>query len=221
TLTSHYKTLKERSNGYEALKYKLLNAKGLVTGKAALKELLKDYADFLEKDKNEIADHLSELSIPYLEEIVPNVLFVSVLERATGNHGNPKVSTALLFYLLASPIFATYEAKQWSDHLPHDLNNLARLIGKNTYHLNLKFDTLKTKAHDFGKLVCFCFDRGGFNVALTNENYVAREIGFVLDDNDKLLKKIGKELYITRTLKLSKDSRASGTHSLSYLELDL
>ncbi|BCZ17482.1 hypothetical protein NHP190003_07640 [Helicobacter sp. NHP19-003] len=186
--------------------------------------MLKDYADFLEKDKNEIADHLSELSMPYvlgdIEENLPNVIFASVL-GAMGNHGNPKVSTALLFYLLASPIFATHEAKQWSDHLPHDLNDLARLIGKNTYHLNLKFDTLATKAHDFGKLVCFCFDRGGFNVALTNENYVAREIGFVLDDNDKLLKKIGKGLYITRTLKVVKDSQASGTHSLSYLELDL
>ncbi|GMB94454.1 hypothetical protein [Helicobacter heilmannii] len=111
--------------------------------------MLKDYGDFLEKDKNEIADNLNTFGYPtgleneILYSVDDNSFFSTerLLRMATGKCGNPKVFTALLFYLLAGPIFKTYEVKQHSNFCPHDLNDLAHLLGKNTHHLNLNFNT--------------------------------------------------------------------------------
>ncbi|WP_104639735.1 NAD-dependent DNA ligase [Helicobacter bizzozeronii] len=197
----------EKSESYDTLKEKLLKAKGLVTGRMALKELLKNHADLLERDKIELADHLG---------------FLTLNKRC-----DQQAFKALLFYFLASPTFKTNEIeKAWVRKLAYTpINKLPSIIHaqysnkiiqnlhdslcqeNGTKERNLDFDTLKTKPHDFGKLVCLYYensDRGKF-----------------LDENDQQIKQIG-QIFITRTLKVSGDNYGfSGVQTLQFLELDI
>ncbi|WP_158652632.1 hypothetical protein, partial [Helicobacter ailurogastricus] len=195
--------LEEKSKTYHSLKKKLLKAKGLVTGKAALKELLKNHADALKKEKDEIADHLG---------------FLTINKRC-----DRQAFKALLFYFLASPIFKADEIEmawvnklvsigsdQYSNQtLTHLCNSLYQ---KNSAKdITLDFDTLHKKPHDFGKLVCLYYK----NYGRYNQN------SKFLDENNREIKQIG-QIFITRTLKVTGDDyEFRGKQTLQCLELDL
>ncbi|CCF81656.1 hypothetical protein [Helicobacter bizzozeronii] len=193
----------EKSESYDTLKKKLLKAKGLVTGRIALKELLKNHADLLERDKIELADHLG---------------FLTINKRCDRD-----AFRALLFYFLASPIFKADEIEEaWVNKLRFLVESYSRsgahrsatsnlcfyLYQKNEVKERaLDFDTLKTKPHDFGKLVCLYYEYGRY--------------GKFLDANNQQIKQIG-EIFITHTLKVSGDDYYfNGRQILQYLELDI
>ncbi|WP_197271810.1 hypothetical protein, partial [Helicobacter ailurogastricus] len=188
-------SLEARRKTYNTLKEELLNAKGLVTGKATLKELLMDYADLLEKDKNEIADHLGAL--------------------ATKEDYNEKTFRALLFYVLASPIFKADEIEEVcvEELQTVELYDIAELLSMDWYDkikkITLDFDTLGTKTYYFGKIVCFFIEDCWHDEVLE----------VLMDDNEQSLKCIGN-LFVADHFKTI-EFELQGKYTIHYLELDL
>ncbi|BCZ19736.1 hypothetical protein NHP190012_13780 [Helicobacter sp. NHP19-012] len=162
--------------------------------------MLKGYADFLGKDKNEIADHLGALT--------------------KNKNGDRQAFRALLFYLLASPVFKASELeKAWIEKLQiaGTIEELADMLSMDRYteicEITLDFHALQTQVHDFGKIVCFASIDFSFGIE-------------PMDENNQPLKHIPLWLFITRTLKIKGKSFAGqsfglGERTLQYLELDL
>ncbi|WP_104758141.1 hypothetical protein [Helicobacter salomonis] len=221
--------LEERLKIYQNLKDELLKPRGLARGKATLKELLENYADFLEQDKREIADRLYTLGDSTNDEAVAlqkvaGWIMGSVLSavKTGGILENPalaeKSCQALLFYFLAHPIFKADELDQWSHCLPYSLSDMAELLGVRTRTITLDFDTLQAKAHVFGGIVCF-------------ENSLWLDGIRFVDKNNQPLKHIGDSLFISDAIKIilngdllalsANHRRVLGIRTLDYLELDL
>ncbi len=91
------------------------------------------------------------------------------------------------------------------------LEDVVELLGMDQYEeiqeITLDFTTLRTKAHDFGKIVCF----------------ELLDLGIELvDKNDRPLKCIKNCLFIANTLKISSNNNYySGEGKLHYLELNI
>ncbi|BEG57879.1 hypothetical protein NHP21005_15670 [Helicobacter sp. NHP21005] len=185
--------------------------------------MLKDYADFLEKDKTGIVEHLYVSMMTCIDEAIDKMAaprqrmgLINHIYFSAADLNNPVFTQnshqALLIYLLAHPIFTAHEIEQFNHVLPHSLpyilSDMAQLLGTRIHTLTLDFDTLRTEHYDFGKIVCFESHLG------------ADEIQFV-DKNNKPLKN-NVVLFISNTLKIvSANNTRLGKQTLQYLELDL
>ncbi|WP_104726060.1 hypothetical protein [Helicobacter felis] len=167
---------------YLRAKHQFLNALDLKSAKVSLMELIQKHRITLEKEKHELAQSLYEGIC----------------------HQPHPTRQALLFYLLASPIFKADENTiwdRWDYQFKLDLSALAQLLGKDTHGICLDAEQ---EIHRFSKWVCLenamhlfsPADESCGHFAILNQSF---ELCDLRDVQGRSLKRIGN-FSIAKTL---------------------